>query len=106
MKGRGEGGQHEASSERSGRESATERLETHISVGHVVTLSVGSETALGRDAEPLKSLLLSLTRAASDVLGGIANASDKLLLLLHDGELGGHKSENGGLRGGELREGL
>jgi hypothetical protein len=87
-------------------ERAARRSETHISIGHVVSIGVGSETALGRDAKPLKSLLLGLAGATGDVLGGIANASDELLLLLHDGELGGHKSENGGLGGGKLREGL
>jgi hypothetical protein len=80
--------------------------EMHSLVRKTSQLPHASEPTNQSDNAPLKSLLLSLSGALGKELGGLLDALDQILLLLHDGELGSHKSEHGRLGDGEVGKGL
>lgn len=71
-----------------------------------VTLTVGSESTLGADANLVQGSLEGDVVALSDDLGGIDDPSLHLLLVLHGGELGGDNTQDDVLVGGEVLEGL
>lgn len=64
------------------------------------------ETALGGDAETLKSLLAGLVGTLGDEVSSLVDAGDEFLLVLELGELGGDDTEDDNLVDGEVDEGL
>lgn len=86
----------------------TDQLELvdHAIPVNSVTLTVGSESTLGADADLVQGSLEGDVVALGDDLGGVDDTSLHLLLVLHGGELGGDNTQDDVLVGGEVLEGL